>query len=51
MARQRAFSTVIGFMAYSGPTSLRVGADAYLPTFERVDLAQLRTVWEGLPRP
>ena len=46
-AARAAGMTVIGFMAYCGPTSLRVGADAYLATFKAVDLAQLRALWHG----
>ena len=46
-AARAAGMTVVGFMAYCGPTSLRVGADAYLLTFEGVDLAQLCALWHG----
>ena len=51
VAARAAGMTVIGFLAYCGPTSLRVGADAYLPTFEGVNLAQLRTVWNDCSKP
>ena len=44
-AARAAGMAVLGFTAYCGPTSLRVGADAYLPSFEGLDLPQVLELW------
>ena len=49
-AARAAGMTVIAFTAYAGPTSMRVGADACLTTFEGVDLAQLQAMWNACVR-
>lgn len=37
---------VVAFTAYASGQSLRPGANAFLPSFEGLDLAQLRALWE-----
>ena len=46
-AARAAGMAVLAFTAYCGPNSLRSGASAYLASFEGVDVAQLRSLWEA----
>ncbi len=46
-AARAAGMPVLGFVAYCPPNSMRPGANAYLTSFEGVDLAQLRAFWSA----
>jgi beta-phosphoglucomutase-like phosphatase (HAD superfamily) len=46
-AGRAAGMTVVGFTAYTGPNSLRVGADAYLSSFEGLGLLEVQTLWQA----
>ena len=50
-AARAAGMKVLGFTAYAASTSLRVGADAYFPSFEGLDLAELQAMWKRLVGP
>ena len=49
-AARAAGMMVIGFTAYSGPSSLRRGADAYLSSFEGLGLSEVQTLWQASAR-
>ena len=44
-AARAAGMPVLGFTAYCGPNSVRPGAQAYLTSFEGLDLSELRRLW------
>jgi HAD superfamily hydrolase (TIGR01509 family) len=50
-AARAAGMVVLGFTAYSAPTSLRAGADAYLGSFEGLNVAELRAIWQTCVEP
>ncbi len=49
-AARAAGMTVLGFVAYCGPNSVRAGADAYLSSFEDLGLSGLQTLWQASAR-
>jgi len=44
-AARAAGMPVLGFTAYCGPNSFRPGAQAYVSSFEGLDLSQVRSLW------
>jgi len=49
-AARAAGMTVLGFLAYCPPQSLRRGADAYLSSFEGLGLSDVQTLWQASAR-